>query len=107
VQRKLVASDARSSHFFGVSVDFHGASAVVGAHFDNAGGLASGAAYVFTRDGSGVWSERRKLLASDAAPLKMFGRGVALDGTTVLIGAPGDLVNSAELGLAYVNDLDR
>jgi hypothetical protein len=60
-----------------------------------------GAAYVFTRDPTtGVWTETAKLTASDGGEGDEFGKSVALDGDTALVGqVPYSDITS---GSAYV-----
>ncbi|CAH0364586.1 unnamed protein product [Pelagomonas calceolata] len=83
---KLTASDAASNDLFGTSVAISGDTIVVGAHAKNDG---TGAAYVFrTSDGWDTHTEI-KLTASDAAAGDQFGISVAIDGTTVVVGASG------------------
>ncbi len=98
-QQKLTASDAEASDWFGWSVDVDADTAVVGARSDDDDGIASGSAYVFTRN-AGVWTEQQKLTASDAAAGDQFGFSVALDGATAVIGARWDDDNDS--GSAYV-----
>lgn len=50
----------------------------------------------------GVWLERAKLVPSDGAANDEFGWSVALDGSTVLVGARGD---DEARGSAYVSEL--
>jgi hypothetical protein len=45
-----------------------------------------GAAYVFTRTG-GVWSQQAYLKASNTGAVDKFGRAVAVDGDTIVVGA--------------------
>src|SRR5262249_22090237 len=52
-------------------------------------GTGAGSAYVFVRSGSS-WSQQQQLTASDAAATDNFGDSVALDGNTVVVGAPSD-----------------
>jgi hypothetical protein len=85
-QAKLLASDAQSSDYFGVSVAVSGDTAVIGAYQEDTGGSSAGAAYVFTRSG-GAWVEQAKLLASDAQSSDYFGYSVAVSGDTAVIGA--------------------
>ena len=59
---------------------------MIGALYDDDNGFRSGSAYVFTRDGAGVWGEQAKLLASDGASYDQFGWSVAVDGDTAVIG---------------------
>ena len=101
-QSKLMASDAAASDLFGISVAVFGDTAVVGAMGDDDGGAESGAAYVFTRDGAGNWTEDAKLVASDAAAADQFGSDVALHGSRVLIGAYRDDDAGTDSGAAYL-----
>lgn len=52
--------------------------------------IKSGAVYVFVRDGSGMWSQQAYIKASNADPNDKFGTDVALDGNTLIVGAPGE-----------------
>ena len=87
-QAKLTASDGDNNDFFGISVAIDGDTAVAGAPLDNNGDLSNqGAAYVFTRSGT-TWTEQQKLTASDGKANDLFGTSVAIDGDTVVAGAP-------------------
>jgi len=46
-----------------------------------------GAVYVYAQDASGQWSQRAQLLASDASANDYFGRSLAVEGSTMFIGA--------------------
>jgi choice-of-anchor B domain-containing protein len=46
-----------------------------------------GAVYVYERAGSGEWTQKATLLASDAEPGDYFGRSLAVEGNTMFIGA--------------------
>lgn len=46
-----------------------------------------GAVYVYERDASGEWTQKQRLLASDAEPGDYFGRSLAVDGNTMFVGA--------------------
>ena len=82
---KLTAADAASGDFFGISVAIDGNTIVVGAHYENS---KRGAVYVFrTLDGGATYVELAKLTASDAAIYDEFGRSVAIDGDTIVVGA--------------------
>ena len=89
---KLVASDRGVTDLFGVNVSISGDRVVVGANQedeDATGGttvLNAGSAYVFELIG-GVWTEASKLVASDRAADDLFGRGVAISGNRVIVGA--------------------
>ena len=100
---KLTASDLQPSDYFGFSVALDGDTAVIGArqHNDPGTGAGSGAAYVFTR-ASGVWGEKAKLTASDAAAGDNFGVSVAVEDDTVVVGSWQDDDNGRNSGSAYV-----
>ncbi len=46
-----------------------------------------GAVYVYARDASGRWTQHARLLASDASANDYFGRSLAVEGSTMFIGA--------------------
>jgi hypothetical protein len=69
---------------FGFSVAVQGDALVVGTL---AQGKDPGAAYVYQRTGD-VWNQTAELTPSDSAPGDSFGRPVAIDGDTIVVGAP-------------------
>jgi hypothetical protein len=97
-QAKLMANDAADNDWFGSSLALDGDTALVGAFGDD---NQKGSAYVFVRSGT-TWTQQAKLLASDGAEFDLFGRSVALDGETALIGAPLDDDLGLSSGSAYV-----
>ena len=101
---KLTASDSEVDDLFGVQVAISGDVAVVGAFLENAGGFQAGAAYIFLRDQGGAdnWGEVKKLIASDAEPGDAFGWGAALNGDTIVVGAPRGDDGGSNAGEAYV-----
>ena len=83
---KLTADAAAAGDSFGWSVAIAGNTVVVGAYQYNNGG--SGAAYVLrTTDGGATYGQVAKLTAADAAAYDSFGYSVAIDGSTVVVGA--------------------
>jgi len=100
-QAKLTASDAAANDSLGCSVAVSGDTAVIGASYDDDGGSAAGAAYVFVRSGE-VWTQQTKLTASDAAQYDYFGCSVAVSGDTAVIGAYEDDDGGSDAGSAYV-----
>jgi len=105
-QANLFASDAAADDEFGYSVALEGDVALIGAHMDDLDDqLYAGSAYVFERAGS-VWTESRKLIASDWYWYAEFGHSVALYGDTPIIGAPGAYHgDDYSAGAAYVFNL--
>ncbi|MBK8467295.1 MAG: hypothetical protein IPL32_15870 [Chloracidobacterium sp.] len=101
--QQLVPKDPSVNSCFGSSVAVSGDIAVFGA---DAGRCNStqlpGSAYIFTR-ASGSWSQFQKVNASDGYNNDNFGRAVAIEGETIVIGAPGDEgPGSTVEGAAYV-----
>jgi RHS repeat-associated protein len=91
---------------YAVSVALSGSTAVVGAmgQTRDGEGYQSGA-YVFNLS-DGTWSETTELTVDDSYTGNTFGDSVAISGTTILIGAPGDTANGVvEEGAAYVFNL--
>ena len=91
---KLTASDAASNDRFGNRVAIDGDTIVVGAYNDGNTGVnlsdGSGSVYVFrTTDGGATYGQVAKLTAADAAAGDYFGNSVAIDGDTIVVGAPG------------------
>ncbi|MDP6821723.1 MAG: choice-of-anchor Q domain-containing protein [Dehalococcoidia bacterium] len=86
-QQKLVADDASGADQFGRSIDISGNTIVVGASGDDDRGNDSGAAYVFVRDGT-TWSQQQKLVPTDGQANDQFGQSVAVNGDTIVVGAP-------------------
>jgi hypothetical protein len=112
-QGKLLPADGAPSDAFGYSVSLSstGDTALMGAIIsDDDNGLASGSAYVFTRDAvTGLWTEQEKLLPADGAANDRFGTSVSLSstGAKALVGAYGDDDNGTDSGSAYVFFLDN
>ncbi len=92
-QAKLVSTDVGgeySGQGFDVALSTDGSTALVGAWLDNNN---AGAAFVFTRNASGVWSQQgSKLVGSGAQGAAQQGWAVALsgDGNTALVEGAGD-----------------
>jgi hypothetical protein len=102
-QAKLNASDGDANDFFGFSVAISGNKAVAGAPGDdNGANINQGAAYVFTRSGT-TWTFQQKLMAFDGESFDAFGFSVAIDGDTLVAGAPIDPTSpKIAQGVAYV-----
>ena len=98
-QAQLTASDNADLDVFGEGVALSGDTAIVGAYRNSERGAASGAAYVFVRNGS-TWSQQAKLTASDAVQEQNFGSSVGLSGDTAVVGAPRG--PGLVVGCAYV-----
>ena len=104
-QAKLVGTgvlgpEAEQGEFVSLSSD--GNTAIVGGPTDNYNnGNRFGAAWVFTRSTSGVWSQQAKLVGTDAIGPALQGYSVSLsgDGNTAIVGGPED---NSYAGAAWV-----
>ena len=105
-ERKITASDGALYDRFGISVAIDGSTVVVGAYLDDDKGSNSGSVYVYdlTLTSSDVGFER-KITASDGASNDWFGYAVAIDGSTLVVGAYNDDDNGNDSGSVYVYDL--
>jgi len=92
-QAKLVGTERSFLDEFGKSVAISGDTIVIGAPRE----AGVGSVYVLVRNGPS-WSLQAKLTPLDAPPSGYFGNSVAIEGDTVIVGAPW----SAELGEAYI-----
>ncbi len=104
-EAKLIADDADWGDMLGVDVELQGNTIIAGAWFNDAFGSNSGAAYVFTRSPSGVWSEPVKLVPPDPGAEDVFGRTVALGDGFCAVGAPLDDDQGSSSGSIHVFDL--
>jgi FG-GAP repeat len=102
-QQELTASDGAAGDWFGESVAVDHSTVVVGAPLHKFGRNASqGAAYVFVQSGT-TWSQEAELTSSDGAAGNKFGESVAVDDSTVVVGAPlHKFGRNASQGAAYV-----
>ncbi len=116
-QAYLKASSTNSSDVFGWSVDISNDTAVVGAWGEGSAdrsingnqsdnnSFASGAAYVYTRDNSGTWSQQAYLKSSNGDRLDTFGESVSISGDFIAISA--DQEDSQESGINPANPSDN
>lgn len=101
-QQKLSANDGDSYDDFGRAVAVDGDTVAVGTYDEDPNGYESGSVYIFTRS-SGQWNQQQKLTPDDGDRGDKFGREVALDRNTVVIGAYHDEgPNGSSAGSAYV-----
>lgn len=98
-QAYLKASNTDAFDHFGSSVGIDGDTVVIGAIGEDSSAigvngnqaddsaLTSGAAYVFTRNATGNWSQQAYLKASNTGSFDNFGASVNIDGDTIVVGA--------------------
>jgi hypothetical protein len=100
-QAKLTSDDAITRDLFGFSVSISGDTAIVGAHQNDAAGPNSGAAYVFTRNGT-RWTQQIKLHPDDGGIEDEFGFAVAIHDNLLIVGARKDDHAEIDAGSAYI-----
>ncbi len=111
------ASNTDEFDGFGWSVAVSGDTVVVGAQYEDSGGTGvngggqadnsarwAGAAYVFRKNGSS-WSQEAYLKASNTDLEDLFGGSVAVDGDTIVVGAPAE--DSAATGVNSAGQADN
>lgn len=108
VQQQKLSSDEpetqNSSFGFGLAID--GDTIVASDLNAISGGALTGAAYVFQRQGP-VWSLQQKLIPDQGGPdaeFSSFGQALAIQGDTIIVGAPlyNRASNSAGAAFVYV-----
>lgn len=102
-QKLTVAADTQDRTDFGYAVAIDTNTIVIGAPYKTIDPAITnqGAAYVFTRSGM-LWSLEQRLSAADGAVFDDFGVTVSISGDTIVAGANGDDLSTAEEGSAYV-----
>jgi hypothetical protein len=99
---KLSAVDAQGGENFGSSVAIDGDTIVVGAIYSRKGDLQTGSVYVFKYNGSDWQEETPPLFGDDLGDGDKFGSSVALEGDTIIVGAPYHDGAESNTGAAYV-----
>ncbi len=95
-QARIVPAAGGPAHEnFGHSVAINGAYAAVGAPGDAS---TAGRSYTFLRSGT-TWAQQATMAPTGTVPTDGYGTSVALEGTSLVVGSPGD---NAGIGAAYV-----
>lgn len=85
---------------FGSALALEGDTLVVGAPDSGTGG--GGGVYVYSRDGTGIWTEQAQISAFDTSASDQFGSSVSLDSGALVVGASGHDNHGAYSGAAYL-----
>lgn len=105
-QQKLTASDSSAGDEFGYAVRIDSNVVIIGAHWDDDNGNASGSAYSFVRTDT-TWTQVAKITASDADSLDEFGNSVTIYGDYIVCGAYfDDHTSLKDPGSAYIYKLN-
>lgn len=102
VETRLPTASATAQDWFGEAVAIDGNRVVVGARSRTP--YDPGSVIVYEENG-GRWSATR-LTPVNKAGKTAFGRAVAIDGNTVVVGAPADDRNGTDAGCVYVYTFD-
>jgi len=88
--RQLQPATVSTNDRFGRSVSMTDNGIAVGAINDGAGGVESGAVYLFDRDAGGTnnWGEIVRIVPTNLTSGARFGQSVSLDGDLLAVGAP-------------------
>ena len=95
---ELQGPDPGAHDWFGDSVAISGSTIVVGAPAISILSSGIGAAYVFTQTTAG-WQRTAQLEGPEPAAADLFGASVAVAGSTIVVGAPGQ---ASKAGAVYV-----
>jgi len=97
-QTKITAPDGAANDHFGSSVAISDTAIVVGAAYDDDKGSSSGSAYIYDINGN----YQNKITAPDGAADDIFGKGVAISDTAIVVGA----YRSDDSGSVYIYDIN-
>lgn len=87
---------------FGDRVAISGSRVVIGAYNDDEGATNAGSAYVYELTSAVPAVPIATLHNPDPMDSDEFGAAVAVDGTTIVVGTPGDNAGGTDAGFAYV-----
>ena len=99
---KLVAADRKGGDQLGFAVAIGENEVIAGAPRHNAGGLSSGAAYIFEQREDTSWVESGKLSDGETASEDQFGVSVSISGNFAISGAQQDDDLAPNAGAAYI-----
>lgn len=105
-QKKIYASRRYNSYLFGfgLSLSGDGNTLAVGAHGEYYNYDNDGAVYMFTKDGSGNWTERQRIMNNVRRTNDYFGYAVKLsqNGDVLVVGSHGEDNRGTDSGAAYM-----
>ena len=108
LEQTLTPADGAANDRFGHSVNIHGTTIVVGAPRDDDAGTNSGAAYIFEFDpATRTFVESKKVVDPRGRAKDLFGESVAVDGSTLVVGARLDDGLGTNSGSAFVFNRNR
>jgi hypothetical protein len=100
---RLEPAEVQPGDGFGECVGLSLETVAVGAPFHDGAATDGGAVFVYIfNEPTGTWPLQKRLLAPDALAGDELGQACAVDGDTVVVGAPGRDDNGADSGAVYV-----
>ena len=101
----LSPNDGVDLDLFGLDVAISGDTIAVGSPLSDSKGESSGSIYLYERNtvDPDQWDLLAKLVAADGDRAGRYGRSVALDGDTLVVGSVGDDDSGSFSGSAYVH----
>jgi len=100
--KKIQASDAQASDYFGYSVAVSDTRIVVGTSYEDTTATDAGSAYIFDINGN----QLAKIQANDAEAYDYFGTSVAVSDTRIVVGASYEDTTASTAGSVYIFDID-
>lgn len=100
--QQVVRGSGQANERFGAAVAVDGETVVVGAPGNAMLGPDAGRVYVYRFDAGQGWTKEIELVGDDTKGGDAFGTAVAVDGSRVLVGAPGADPTQSGAGAAYV-----
>ncbi len=84
---------------FGIGVSISGDFLIAGASGENNG---AGAAYIYEKNGNGIWEFVQRIEASDSQTNAYFGNAVSMEGNQLVVGAYAEGSVGGNIAAAYV-----
>jgi len=101
IEQKLIPSNGSAGDAFGFSISLKDTLCAIGAYGKNGAAIATGAVYVFKRNGT-TWTQQQMLTAPDAGQDDWLGFACTIDGKTLVGGAFHDDDLGLESGAFYI-----
>jgi hypothetical protein len=99
-EQKLESDTLTDGDMLGSSIAIHEGSIVTGAPGYDAGGMTNSGLVIIFEESAGTWTESLSISATNPSPFASFGFSIDVDQDRLLVGAPGENV---ETGAAYLH----
>ncbi len=102
IGNRIADGDGALNDRFGASIAASGEILLVGSPNDDDAASNAGTVFVFERDSTSSFTEKQKLIASNATFNDRFGEAVGISGDWAVVGAPYADTAGSDSGTAYV-----